>query len=172
MLSRARLAFGRNLLRVGPLPSHDKLTGLWQAGVRQLVNVSGVDLGEVHPPRYWSEFELAQFSFVDIFSAEQPLPPEQAEQQVNPALYLDAAGANEREQFLTAVQITAAALARRQPTFLFCHRGRGRSPTVAAAALRRITGAPLTDVWQAVFDIQPRAQLSRISLAAVRWSCD
>ena len=171
MLSLARLAFGCNLLRVGPLPSQDRLVDLWQVGVRQLVNVSGVDLGEVYPLQYWSEFELAQFSFVDIFSVEQPLLPEQAAQQVDPTVYLDIADTEEREQFLTAVQVTAAALARRRPTFLFCHRGLGRSPTVAAAALRRVTGAPLPAVWQAVFNIQPQAQLSQISLAAVRWSC-
>lgn len=141
-------------LAVGPLPSKSGLAALRALGLSDIVNVSGVPSAELWPPEAVLKMRMLDFRFRDAFTAVDGLEPD----PMLPA---------EFEAFRAAVAATADVLSAGRPCGVFCHRGVGRSPLVAAAALIRARAMPRDAALQAIMRLRPEARFSAASLAAL-----
>ena len=156
-------------LNIGPLPSRQQLDTLAEAGYRQLLNVSGVALGEVYSDAMLSRFGMATFRFADVFS-QHGHQNESLSKPTSTELYLRHSDDRTRQQFASAVRALADLLQRGERTYIFCHLGRSRSPIVAAAAVQRCRpDQSLTIILQQVREIRPQAYFTDLSLSALSW---
>lgn len=161
-----------DLLRVGPLPSTADLRALERWGCRDLVNVSGIDLRRSHPRLEDHGLRLRQYRFRDVFTPAPGLDAATLARYDDPAPQIDymrSATDDERAEFLSATRAVAASLRRQRPVYLCCHRGQGRSPAVAAAALHSVYPLPAGHRWRAVMTVAPGAHISPVTLAAAAW---
>jgi hypothetical protein len=158
-------------LIIDGLPSPERLAALHERGVRRLINLCGVDLREIYGRDAVTPFHCSLHVFADLFSDGTPATGEEDWTGVDVNLYLSKAPRpSEREQLLGAVKALQTALIRKEPVFVFCNHGRGRSPLVATAALYRLGGVSLAEIVRRVQRLQPRAVFTRVGLAAVRWT--
>ena len=156
---------------IGSLPSPKELDNLKSNAVKNLINVSAVALVTLYPTYRFDGFSIAEFSFPDIFSAKaSALDNSQIDQISSAHLYTKITQHDERASFLEAVRTVTSSLRRQEPTYLFCHRGIGRSPTVALAAFCCALDLPLQQSIKLTKTIRPAAKLSTISVAATRYA--
>ena len=156
-------------LRIGVLPSESQLDGLLKQGFRRLINVYGVPLTDIYPQRHWPQFTVSDFVFADVFSQAEATEVCCASGDRQEDLYLARTDAGQRWQFLAAVAALTDCLRRRQPCYVFCQKGRGRSPAVAAAALLSAFHLPLAEALTVVQRLRPQACLTEVSIAAAIW---
>ena len=158
------------LLRIGSLPSESQLDELLAQGYRHLINVYGVALAEIYPRRQWSQFVVSNFVFTDVFSQTEPAEAHNNHGSMQSDVYLARTDNGQRRQFLAAVAALTDCLRRMQPCYVFCHKGQGRSPTLAATALLCAFRLPLTEALTVVQRLRPQARLTSVSIAAMLWS--
>lgn len=159
-----------HLLKIGGLPSLRELALAHQAGYDCLINVSGVDLQAFFPAELLEPFTLSQYIFSDIFSRLGKIDGQFKFNDINVDAYTALAIPADREQFFLAAQCLAMSLAAGHRTYLFCHRGQGRSPVVAGAAMAMLSaGLDYKELYQSLINIHPQAHLSPISFAAITW---
>lgn len=157
-------------LVLGALPGPGRLVALAGAGIQHLVNVSGLDLAEIYGDAALARFQCTTHCFPDVFSEGEPLTNPRHPPVVGPGAYLARTHPSERRALLDAIEAVHAALAEGGTVFLFCAQGRGRSPLVAAAALRRVDSRPLPTILGLVRHLQPAAHFTDLSLSALAWS--
>lgn len=168
LLSPALVMACRALLRIGPLPFHaQQFYQLKQAGCCHLINVSGLEVQQFWPAQLNVLFHIHHYSFSDVFSVPKqhsllstPVSAQQYQQQV---------AAVEQAAFAAAVSQVEQCLQRGESMFLFCQKGRGRSPAVALAALMHSLQLPLPTAAALVQQLHPPAQLSTMSASAGLW---
>lgn len=158
------------LLRVGSIPSWSELTSLRRSGYTHLVNVSGVDLVDMYLEATMSAFSLSQFAFSDVFSVGRPVLPDADLGSITEDLYISRTDPIHRQQLLDAVAVAIDNVQRGERTYVFCHRGQGRSPTVAAAVLKYTAEMSTAAALRAVKIIRPGACLTDITVSAIGWS--
>ena len=164
-------------LRIGGLPSVADLTELRQAAFSYLINVSGIDITEVYTDHDFSFYTVSQFVFADIFSSGKLLQfdgsggyPNMA--SIDEKLYLTRSTPEHRQAFLQAVIQLNSNLLNKKASYLFCHQGQGRSPTVFAASLCHLYSPPLDILHKTVLRLRPQTQLTDVSLSAIYWCCE
>lgn len=156
---------------LGGLPGPKQLADIREQGVRRLINLSGVGLAEIYGTEALAPFDETLYVFADAFSQGNPVTGREDWMAVDAGLYLNnARHPYEREQLLIAIAAVQAVLRSSEPVFVFCEQGRSRSPLVVIAALVLSGLASLAEAVQAVQALQPRARLTDIGLAALRWS--
>ena len=156
-------------LSIGPLPDASELDALCGAGIRALINVSGVDLTDIHSGNLLDRFQLGQWTMRDIFTAEPPIDLHGGVNDADVALYTTASTSEERTALREAVDYAAEYLRSDEAVFVCCHRGRGRSPLTAAAALGRAKGIAALEAMRQVAAQHAPAHFSMVSLAAACW---
>lgn len=141
-------------LAVGPLPSNGGLVALHALGFNDVINVSGAPSTDLWPAAVTLTMRLLDFRFRDAFAAADGLSP--------PPL-----DAREFGAFRDAVDAATDVLLAGRRCGVFCHRGVGRSPLVAAAALIRARGYPREQAMEAIRRLRPEASFTPASLAAL-----
>ncbi len=156
------------LLRLGALPSRAKLEELYAQGYRHWLNLSGTDLRQIYPhsPLLGRQ---SLYVFPDIFSPAPRLLPQQNPARISPDLYAEHSDTASQFAFMQAVQDLIHCWQQRQPVYVFCYEGRGRSPCVALTALHCAQGWSLACVSQTLQNLYPQAQLSQLSFSAAHW---
>jgi hypothetical protein len=158
------------LLKISCLPSLKELQ-LWRTqGIRSLVNVSGVDLFELYPHEPLADLHIIQCPFADVFTSATARHDDAAcFHNDRGEKYVGMSTAEHRHAFLTAVGSVAIQLQNHVPTSVFCHRGIGRSPLVAAAAFGHIFNEPAAQAIARTRTLHPPAQFTTISVSAWHW---
>lgn len=156
------------LLRISSLPSQARLQTLQRQGYRHWLNLSGTDLCQIYPQAVLSGRQYL-YVFPDIFSPAPRLLPNQAPTQICADLYAAHSDAASQCAFMQAVQQLIQLWQQRQPAYIFCYEGRGRSPCVVLTALHSVQGWPLSDVSQTLQSLYPNARFSQLSFSAAHW---
>lgn len=158
---------GRLLISALPSP---QILALWrQNGIGHLLNVSGVDAYAIYQPGALAGFSVSQEKLVDVFTTAPPLAQSADAALDGAKLYLQLTDEGQRLAFLSAVRTLLDKLHTFTPTAVFCHRGQGRSPLVAAAALQAFYHEPIADAVSRVQALHPPAQFTHASLSALQW---
>jgi hypothetical protein len=150
-------------------PSPGKLAELNREGVRHLINVSGIDLLAVYGQESAAGFSLEQYAFKDVFSVGLPISANHPVETIPADLYVRQSLPGERAAFCQAVGALSRHLERNEPTFVFCHKGVGRSPCVVAAAMAYCHGADFPEIMKLLRFLNRHALFTDVSCAAVKW---
>jgi len=160
----------QGLLQLGGIPPKSRIVTLNRAGHCQWVNVSGVDIQAIYPSAALRCFTIHNFMLHDVFSSFPQLSSTQTVPLVSPSLFTSVCTrVEEQQQFRHAVDATCECLSKRQPLFIFCYYGQGRSPAVAFSALRHALGFSLERARACVTGLRPQAHISAVTIAAARW---
>ncbi|MBT9097850.1 hypothetical protein KFZ76_09030 [Methylovulum psychrotolerans] len=156
-------------LLISGLPNSDTLQ-VWQKnGIRCLLNVSGIDIFELYPDYNLAAFTVAQFTFADIFTLAPPVEATALADSDLGSLYVQLTDSHQRQALLAAVQCLQAQLQNRIPTSVFCHRGQGRSPLVAAAAYQHFYQETGQQAIARILAQHRPAVFTHLSLSALHW---
>jgi hypothetical protein len=151
------------------LPSLQDLR-LWQSnGIGHLLNVSGIDIRDIYAEKDLKPFSITQTTFADVFSAGVLVDADIPLETVTTDVYLQLSTEEHRLAFLTAVQTLIEQLKSHTPTCVFCHRGQGRSPLVAAAATGLFYRESIPEAIARIRIIRPPALFTDISVSALLW---
>lgn len=158
-----------SIVRISSLPSLKTLQ-LWQnKGIKELINVSGVDLFELYEKDVFSFFNVNQIEIVDVFTSKITGNIEVINEPIFQGLYVRVTNENQRTAFVKAVKIMIQQLVEQNPTYIFCHRGLSRSPLVVAAAFQYFYQESIAQAVERTRAIHPPAQFTELSLSALKW---
>jgi len=158
-----------NLIRISGLPSLVDLQAFRNAGISTLLNVSGVNIMDIYPEDALAFFSITQLTFADLFTSGSILKTVDGIGPISTNAYLQVSCEDERHALLAAVQMVAGQLQSQTPTWVFCHRGLGRSPLVVAAAFLRFYRVSVKEAVAKTRAIHAPAQFTDISLSALKW---
>ncbi len=157
-------------LYISSLPSKTALVRYRDSyAVRDLINVSAVDINQIYPDLADAGFSVLQFDFADIFTDGQKLDTALVK-STTADIYVAAAADKQRQAFIQAVQALIIKLENDIPTCIFCHRGSARSPLVTAAAMNHIHDETIPQMLTRVRKLHPRSNFTDISYSALLWS--
>lgn len=158
-------------LRIGGIPTRADLKMLSGAGIQQLINVSGVGLGQIYADDALDTFTLNEFFFSDVFSEGRTLNPAILE-IMSAAAFCEAMSETMRAEFIAAVQVVGDCLCGEKAIYLFCHRGVGRSPAVAVAALVYAMHVAVSDAIAMVMQVRGCAEITEMTLSSVSYALE
>jgi hypothetical protein len=156
-------------LSISSLPSLQDLQAWQQNGVSYLLNVSGIDIKDLYSEKDLKPFGITQTTFADVFSAGVLVDANISLETVTTDAYLQLSTEEHRQAFLKAVQTLVEQLKSHTPTCVFCHRGQGRSPLVAAAAAGQFYRESIPEAIARIRIIRPPALFTDISVSALLW---
>lgn len=151
-------------LRIGEIPSVAELKRLSDSGVTALVNVSGAALGEIYPNGELVAFSLSEFVFSDVFSDAKPYDAI-AGDAISGDLFAGRVVPEMREGFVCAAQRVYECVCEDRPTYVFCHRGVGRSPAVVLAGLALTTRFTMSEAVNIVMHLRASASITSMTLS-------
>jgi predicted protein tyrosine phosphatase len=156
-------------LKISALPSTKELAELTAAGFSKFVSVCGVQLSEIYAIEFPAQLIESGFAFQDVFSDGDPLGAKIPGGSADSGIYLGVTTDGDRQQFLQSVAAVTEGLRKAIPTCVFCHRGIGRSPVVAAGALMQFDAVSIEQAVRSIQQLHPRSRFTSISLAALKW---
>jgi hypothetical protein len=157
------------LLYISSLPSIKDLRAWQHNGIGYLLNVSGIDINEMYSTNVFESFQLVQITFADIFTKGDIVNVDATIDKSSSENYLQLATDEEQQALLSAVQALVEQFQLGTQSCVFCHRGQGRSPLVAAAALGRFYRESIAQAIARTRIIHPPAIFTDISLSALQW---
>jgi predicted protein tyrosine phosphatase len=158
-----------HLLHISSLPSLQDLQAWQHNGIRSLLNVSGININDLYPANVLASFDIAQMTFADVFSNGILVNTYTPIEAVSTDAYLQLTTEAHRLALLAAVQTLVEHLKTQTPICVFCHRGQGRSPLVAAAAAQQVYRESFSEAIARTQLIRPAALFTDISLSALQW---
>jgi hypothetical protein len=158
-----------DLLHISSLPSLKDLHAWQQNGISYLLNVSGINIRDIYSDKDLEPFELAQTTFVDVFTKGTLIDIGVSLDTVSSETYLQLTTEEHQQAFLTAVQDLVEHLKKQISTCVFCHRGQGRSPLVVAAAAQQFYHESIEEAIARTRIIRPHSLFTDVSVSALQW---
>lgn len=155
-----------DLVRVWALPAARDLVRLRSAGIRSIVNVSNMPMGEGYDPMDLAGLDVVDLPLRDVFTVEPALDRPIA---CDEAAYRAVTDAVERRTLLLAVAATRDRMAAGRRTLLCCNQGLGRSPTVAAGAFLCAEAISIAEAIDRTRRIRPPTHVSRMTCSALAY---
>jgi hypothetical protein len=156
-------------LIVSPLPSHAEIVEMAAAGFSRFVSVCGVQLRDIYADELPAGLVESRYTFQDVFSDGIVLGARIESEHADSDIYVELTTADDRQEFLQSVTAVTEGLRHAIPTCVFCHRGIGRSPVVAAASLLQYESSSFARAIRSIRLLHPRARFTTTSLSALKW---
>lgn len=160
-------------VKLGMLPSPEKLMELQEEGFSHLINVSGIDLFQLYGEEQLSPFSINQYTFKDVFSEALQLGSGLIDYDViDEHAYIARSTVEDRMEFYTSVSNVIEILDTQVSIFVFCHQGKGRSPCVLFTALAQRYKVDYAQILKVIKFLNAQATITCISYSAMKWFTD
>ncbi|PTQ89275.1 hypothetical protein [Agitococcus lubricus] len=159
----------KNMIFISSLPTFIELQILFYQGLKELINVSGIDLDKIYPQYNLSYFNEHTFIFSDLFSKAKTIESFAELEALNSTLFKEHFNIEQQQAFKSAVYKAIELLYLNKSLYIFCHQGVGRSPAVSFAALTLYYQLPMSESLKMIHAMRPQAKITTMTISATYW---